>query len=151
GAGRRATSIAQLRRRTDRRGFSVLGYVPADGDDPVGVQQAHHIVLSESLLQHCEANLVDEIVVAMDDRRRSFPMEQLLECRLDGIEVTDLVTFLERETGKVRLDVLNPSWMIFSEGFRRGRIHSTLERAFDVIASLALLAAALPVMLIAAL
>ncbi len=50
-------------------------------------------------------------------------MDQLLECRLEGVEIVELVTFLERETGKVRLDILNPSWMIFSEGFRQGRVH----------------------------
>jgi sugar transferase (PEP-CTERM system associated) len=86
----------------------------------------------------------------MDDRRRSFPMMNLLECRLDGLEITDLVTFLERETGKVRLDVLNPSWMIFSEGFRQGRINSILERAFDLVASFVLLLLALPLMIVTA-
>ena len=58
---------------------------------------------------------MDEVVVAMDDRRRGFPMPELLECRLAGIDVTELLTFLERETGRVRIDVLNPSWMIFGE------------------------------------
>ncbi|HVF16042.1 MAG TPA: TIGR03013 family XrtA/PEP-CTERM system glycosyltransferase, partial [Steroidobacteraceae bacterium] len=77
-----------------------------------------------------------------------FPMVQLLECRLEGVEIIDLISFLERETGKVRLDVLNPSWMIFSEGFRQGRVHSSLERAFDIVASLALLTLALPFMLL---
>ena len=73
------------------------------------------------LFEWAIAHNVDEIVVAMDDRRRGFPMDQLLECRLEGVEILELVTFLERETGKVRLDMLNPSWMIFSEGFRQGR------------------------------
>jgi sugar transferase (PEP-CTERM system associated) len=75
-------------------------------------------------------------------------MDQLLECRLEGVEIIELVTFLERETGKVRLDVLNPSWMIFSEGFRQGRVHGSLERAFDIAASHVLLAAALPLMIL---
>src|SRR5690606_34583275 len=57
----------------------------------------------------------------------------------------------ERETGKVRLDVLNPSWMIFSEGFGRGRIHDTLERVFDILASLTLLVLASPFMVLTAL
>jgi sugar transferase (PEP-CTERM system associated) len=64
------------------------------------------------------------------------------------MEIIELVTFLERETGKVRLDILNPSWMIFSAGFRQGRIHTTLERAFDVLASLILLTVAAPLMLL---
>lgn len=151
GAGRRALSIARLRRRSDRRGFVPVGYVPADGDDIDGVPEEEKIRSSESLLEVCQRLRVDEIVVAMDDRRRQFPMDQLLECRLDGLEIIELITFLERETGKVRLDVLNPSWMIFSEGFRQGRIHGTFERAFDVLASLLLLVVALPFMLLTAL
>ena len=68
---------------------------------------------------------IDEIVVAMDDRRQQFPLKELLDCRLAGIEVIELVTFLERETGKVHLDILNPSWMIFGDGFRRD-VHAPL-------------------------
>lgn len=151
GAGRRAGSIARLRRRSDRRGFMVVGYLPADGDEPGHVDAAAQIQLSTSMLDCCERLQVDEIVVAMDDRRRGFPMDELLECRLEGIEVIELVTFLERETGKVRLDVLNPSWMIFSDGFRQGRVHSAMERAFDIAASLLLLVVALPIMVLAVL
>lgn len=151
GAGKRALSISRLRRRSDRRGFVPVGYVEADGDDPEGVPEAEKLHSTEALLELCRQHRVDEIVVAMDDRRRGFPMDQLLECRLEGLEIIELVSFLERETGKVRLDVLNPSWMIFSEGFRQGRIHSSLERAFDMLASLILLAAALPFMLLTAL
>lgn len=151
GAGKRGQSIARLRRRSDRRGFIAIGFVPADGDEPEGVADSAKLGVTEDLLALCRQHRADEIVVAMDDRRRQFPMDQLLECRLDGVDIIELVSFLERETGKVRLDVLNPSWMIFSEGFRQGRIHSTLERAFDVLASLALLAVALPFMLLTAL
>jgi len=151
GAGRRAASIARLRRRADRRGFMIVGYVPADGDDlSAGVPEAQHLA-STDLLGLCRLRRVDEIVVAMDDRRRQFPMDQLLECRLDGVEIVDLVSFLERETGKVRLDILNPSWMIFAEGFRQGRIHSSLERAFDIFASVVLLIITAPLMLLTAL
>lgn len=151
GGGRRAGNIARLRRRADRRGFVIVGYVPADGDDLSAVAEMRNVIESDDLLATCNALRVDEIVVAMDDRRRRFPMDQLLECRLEGFDVVELVTFLERETGKVRLDVLNPSWMIFSEGFRQGRIHSMLERAFDVAASILLLAATAPFMLLTAL
>jgi sugar transferase (PEP-CTERM system associated) len=148
GAGRRAESIASLRRRSDRRGFNIVGYVQAEGDEPSSVPESARLARVEDLNAYCASQQIDEIVVAMDDRRRRFPMEELLECRLDGVEVTELVSFLERETGKVRLDILNPSWMIFSEGFRQGRIHSTLERIFDVVAGLGLLIVALPLMLL---
>jgi sugar transferase (PEP-CTERM system associated) len=150
GAGHRAMSISQLRRRTDRRGFAVVGYVPADGDDPDCIDEALKVKLPGTLMEICQSFRVDEIVVAMDDRRRRFPMAALLECRLDGLDVTDLVTFLERETGKLRLDVLNPSWMIFSEGFRQDRVNMLLERAFDIVAGMALLLVSWPVMLLTA-
>ena len=73
----------------------------------------------------------------MDDRRRGFPILELLECRLAGIDVTELLTFLERETGRVRIDVLNPSWMIFGEGFRRDTLRLLSSRALDLRGELA--------------
>jgi len=151
GAGRRAISIARLRRRSDRRGFAVVGYVAADGDESAEIPGNEILPANVDLLSLCERHRVDEIVVAMDDRRRRFPMDQLLECRLEGVEILELVSFLERETGKVRLDILNPSWMIFSDGFRQGRIHDTLERLFDVVASVVLLTIAAPLMVLTAL
>jgi sugar transferase (PEP-CTERM system associated) len=151
GSGRRGASIARLRRRSDRRGFVVVGYVPAEGDEDSEVPENEKLPTTVDLLTLCEKHRIDEIVVAMDDRRRRFPMDQLLECRLEGVDILELVTFLERETGKVRLDLLNPSWMIFSEGFGRGRIHDTLERAFDILASFALLLVAAPIMVLTAL
>lgn len=150
GAGRMAGTIATLRRRSDRRGFMVVGYLPAEGDAQ-GEVAPEQRVNAPDLLAFCSQKQIDEIVVAMDDRRRRFPMDQLLECRLDGIDIVDVVTFLERETGKVRLDVLNPSWMIFSEGFRRGAINAALERLFDIVASFLLLLVASPFMVLTAL
>jgi len=82
----------------------------------------------------------------MDDRRRGFPMHEFLECRLAGIDIIELPSFLERETGKVRLDVLNPSWIIFGEGFRASQVERWLERGFDLVAGCVLLMLALPIM-----
>jgi len=150
GCGRQASSISQLRRRSDQRGFLIVGYLAGPGDR-VFVPPERVLAADGSLLHFARLHTIDEIVVAMDDRRRSFPVQELLECRLSGIDVVDLVSFLERETGRLRLDVLNPSWMIFSEGFRRDPLRLVSERAFDVIASLGLLLITWPVMLLAAL
>jgi sugar transferase (PEP-CTERM system associated) len=147
GGGRQAMSISQLRRRSDQRGFVIVGYVRPDGDRAL-VPAERLLFPEQSLLDLARDQSVDEIVVAMDDRRLAFPVQELLECRLGGIDVLDLVSFLERETGKVRLDVLNPSWMIFSDGFRRDPIRLFSERLFDVFASLALLAITWPLMLL---
>ena len=150
GCGRQASSIAQLRRRSDQRGFLIVGYLAPPGDR-VFVPPERILTADGSLLHFARLHRIDEIVVAMDDRRRSFPVQELLECRLSGVDVVDLVSFLERETGRVRLDVLNPSWMIFSEGFRRDPLRLVSERAFDVVASIGLLLITWPLMLLAAL
>jgi sugar transferase (PEP-CTERM system associated) len=149
GAGRQATSILSLRRRVDQRGFLLVGFV--DCGEPGGVRiPAERIVAEEgSLLALARQLQADEIVVAVDDRRRAFPIHDLLECRLNGIAVIDLVTFLERETGKVRLDVLNPSWFIFADGFRRDPLRTLSTRLFDLGASLAVLLLTWPLMILA--
>ncbi len=149
GSGQGASAIAELRRRSDRRGFTLVGYVKADGETralPITTLDA-----SLGLFQLCERYDVDEVVVAMDDRRRNFPLRELLECRLTGVDVTELLTFLERETGRVRIDVLNPSWLIFGPGFRRDPLRLFSSRALDVIASVVILTLSLPVMLLSAL
>ena len=148
GSGQGASAIAELRRRSDRRGFTLVGYVKADGETralPITTLDA-----SLGLYQLCERYDVDEVVVAMDDRRRNFPLRELLECRLAGVDVTELLTFLERETGRVRIDVLNPSWLIFGPGFRRDPLRLFSSRTLDVIASVVILTVSLPVMTLSA-
>jgi sugar transferase (PEP-CTERM system associated) len=149
GCGQHAVSIAKLRRRADRRGFVVVGYVQAHGE--LGEVPPDKLISSNVRLdRYCKEHDIDEVVVAMDDRRRAFPLLELLECRLAGIDVTELLTFLERETGRVRIDVLNPSWMIFGEGFRRDSLRLLSCRALDLLASLAILVLSLPAMLVTA-
>jgi sugar transferase (PEP-CTERM system associated) len=94
---------------------------------------------------------VEEIVVAMDDRRSGFPSDALLECRLRGVQVTDLRCFLERESGRVSVELMHPGWLIFSSGFRCDFLRLATKRAFDVAVSLGLLLAAAPLAVLAAL
>ncbi len=146
GAGRLAASLAALPTSGFRRAFNILGYVPTVGDEPSGITTDRRIELRASVLEYCRAHGVGEIVMAMDDVSE-FPFEAVLECRLAGVQITDLTSFMERETGKVRIDLVHPSWMIFSEGFSRSSLQSRLERLVDVVVSAALLAISWPVML----
>jgi sugar transferase (PEP-CTERM system associated) len=147
GAGAAAASLASLRRSADRRGFQLVGFVqPAE--EPRAVPEERLLDARGNLRALCERLNINEVVVAMDDRRRGFPIRDLLECRLAGVDVTELLTFLERETGRVRLDVLNPSWMIFGQGFRRDPVRLFSSRLLDLAASLVVLALSLPAMLV---
>jgi len=150
GAGRRAASLRDLRRRSDQRGFRLMGFIATEGDE-LSARPERLLDRPDDLYAWVVKNPIDEIVVAMDDRRRGFPMHEFLECRLAGIEILELPTFLERETGKVRLDVLNPSWIIFGEGFRASLLQRVVERMVDVVVSLALLTLAAPAILLTAL
>ena len=145
GSGNNAARILALRRRNDQRGFKVVGFVASRNEERVVPEDK--LVSKDVPLVRTAASLeIDEIVVAMDDRRQQYPLKDLLDCRLAGIEVIELASFLERETGKVYLDILIPSWMIFGNGFRRDILRRYSETAFDVAASFALLLLALPVM-----
>jgi sugar transferase (PEP-CTERM system associated) len=145
GTGQSAKSIAGLRRSSDRRGFVVVGFVQPPGED-FALPPDCQVYSGEVLLRLCERHEVDEIVVAMDDRRGAFPVRELLDCRLAGIDVTELSTFLERETGRVRLDVLNPSWLIFGEGFKRGSFRRQSARVLDLLAASALFILSCPLL-----
>jgi sugar transferase (PEP-CTERM system associated) len=148
GAGSRSRSLLELRRRADTRGFKIIGFMSTEGDQVIAPED-RLVARPADLYQWAVEQNLDEIVVAMDDRRRGFPMHELLECRLSGIEVLELPSFLERETGKVRLDVLNPSWIIFGDGFRASATQQFLARSLDLVASAGLLLVAAPVMLLA--
>jgi len=147
GAGQRALALANLRRRTDRRGHVIVGFIPAPGEEFV-VPLARLLRESVDLPSFCRRLNIDEVVVAMDDRRREFPIAALLECRLAGLDVTELVSFLERETGRVRVDLLNPAWMIFGGGFKRDILRRFSSRVLDVSASLVILVISLPAILV---
>jgi sugar transferase (PEP-CTERM system associated) len=151
GAGSRAASIAQrLRRRSDQRGFRIVGYVRAAGDAERALD-AQPLERPADMVRLALRQRIEEIVVAMDDRRAAFPTAELMECRLRGIQVSDIVSFLERESGRVSVDLMHPSWLIFSNGFRSDFLRLATKRGFDVAVSVVMLVVTLPVSLLTAL
>jgi len=151
GSGEKAASInRRLRRRVDRRGFRVVGYLKLDTDQTEAIDSSLVVRLGEqSLLDFCIQNAVDEIVVAADERRNGIPLDALLKCKLFGIDIIDLLGFFEREQGKLPLDILRPDWLIYSDGFNSGRVRDVSKRLFDIFASLLILLITWPFMLIA--
>lgn len=148
GAGTRASQIhSRMRRRSDRRGFAVVGFVPREGEKLVVPADK---VLPTEIPLHVLAlrEEVDEIVVGVDDRRGGLPMEELLECRQYGIDVTDLTTFFERESGRVQLSFTDPSWLVFSGGFNATPLRRLSKRCFDLTAAALVLLLTWPFMLL---
>jgi len=131
--------------------FKIVGFVPLPGEkhqvSPPSVLPAEGMLMSM-----VNKYSVSEVIVAVGDRRSgSFPIQELLECKLHGVTVSDCAKFYERERGQIRVDTLYPSWLVFGEGFEQGILRRAVKRGFDSTASVILLAATFPVMLITAL
>ena len=150
GAGPRAARIEQLARK-EHSGFTVVGYI-AMNDGPVAIGKAVNRADLANLTNHVVRLGASEVVLALEERRNALPLADLLRIKTTGVHVNELSSFFERETGRVDLDSVNPSWLIFSDGFSSGRrISSAGKRLFDILVSGLILALTLPVILLAAL
>jgi sugar transferase (PEP-CTERM system associated) len=106
---------------------------------------------SDSLVSLARQHDVEEIVVSVQNRRGGFPIKELLDCKLAGLKVTDAATFFERETCQIRVDSLQPSWLVFGGGFDQSFVRTFMKRSFDIVCSLIILVLTFPLMLLAAL
>lgn len=150
GAGRRAQHIHTcMRRQADRRGFHLVGFVQRNGEIP-RVPPEQLVTPDISLDQWVLREEVDEIVVGVDDRRGGLPMEDLLECRQNGVDITDLATFFERESGRVQLSLTDPSWLVFSGGFDATPLRRWSKRCSDLVLAALVLLLTWPLMLLVA-
>ena len=144
GAGMRADRLRQLSEKPES-GFVIVGYVLMTESEPV-IAEAIPRSAIHNLTRHVENLGVSEVVLALEERRNSLPLADLLRIKTTGVHVNDFSSFIERETGRVDLDSVNPSWLIFSDGFSSGRaISSVVKRLFDIAASALLLALTAPV------
>ncbi|HQM30678.1 MAG TPA: TIGR03013 family PEP-CTERM/XrtA system glycosyltransferase [Syntrophales bacterium] len=99
----------------------------------------------------CKTCQIDRVIVALDERRGSLPLNELLQCRLKGIHVDDGISFRESLLGKLSVEHLPPSAIIFSNGFRGVMVYKGIKRALDLLASLFGLVLFLPLFLLVAL
>ncbi|HKJ94645.1 MAG TPA: TIGR03013 family XrtA/PEP-CTERM system glycosyltransferase [Gammaproteobacteria bacterium] len=150
GAGRRAFPLTRLRRRTDLIGLRIVGFLPVAGDG-LEVPEERRVRIDGSLAEWVRTHRVQEIVVAADERRGNIDMEQLLQCRAAGAAISELQSFYERETGRVNIEHLLPSWLAFSSRYARSAVGDLVKESLDILTSLVLLVLASPIMLLAAL
>ena len=150
GAGLRAERLRQLSLRPES-GFAIAGFVSMTGADPVVPHPVPRGSI-DNLTGHVESLGVSEVVLALEERRNALPLADLLRIKTTGVYVNDFSSFIERETRRVDLETVNPSWLIFSDGFSSGRFVSTLlKRLFDIAASALVLLMTAPVILLFAL
>jgi sugar transferase (PEP-CTERM system associated) len=149
GAGPRAARLKTLAAKPGSS-FAVVGFV-AMTESVKAVPEAIARDAIANLADHVVLLGAGEVVLAIEERRNALPLADLLRVKTTGVQVSDLSSFLERETGRVDLQTVNPSWLIFSDGFSSGRMLSSIaKRLFDIAASCLLLIFTLPVLIVTA-
>lgn len=150
GTGAQALAVKHALEHSDPSA-EIIGFYPGANEDQPQVL-LNMILNRDQPLTDTARNLkVDEIVVALSERRGgSMPLRELLDCKLQGVRVLDLASHFEQTLGQIRLDSLYAGWLIFGDGFRQGLIRTLVKRVFDIVCASILIALALPMMLIAA-
>ena len=145
GAGGRAARIEALELKRQSPNFVGVGFIQMNSE-AIRVAPGRVLGQAQDLVRVAEKLDVDDIVVAVEDRRKEMPVNDLLHLKLSGMDIAEFSTFWEKETGRVDLDTVHPSWMIFSDGFGGTAATRLLKRGFDLAVSLAFLMLTLPVL-----
>ena len=131
--------------------YNIVGFIPMP-DEECCVPPAVILPANESLASMASKYNASEIVVSVQNRRGgAFPIQGLLECKLNGIKVTSAEKFFEREVCQIKVDSLQPGWLIFGGGFDQSFLRTSIKRAFDLFSSVMLFIVTLPIMLVTAL
>ncbi|TRX58181.1 TIGR03013 family PEP-CTERM/XrtA system glycosyltransferase [Thalassomonas sp. M1454] len=151
GNGQRALIIEKrMRREVDRKGFNLVGFVHMPGDLKSEINPDHIITIETNLLDYVVKNQVHEIVVATDERRENLPVDSLFACKLRGVKVTEILDFIEKETGQIAVNLIYPSWIIYSEGFHSSNdLRNTFDWLFNACLAVILFILTWPFMLLA--
>jgi sugar transferase (PEP-CTERM system associated) len=139
GTGERARRLIETLRTRPELGMEVAGWAGALSNGSLNRE-----TLGNMLTALGQNGRVDRVIVALEDRRSIMPVRELLELRLRGIKVDDATGLLEKVSGKIEVDQLHPSWLIFSEGFRMSPAFLLMRRFISILLSLALLIIVLP-------
>ena len=151
GTGKLAKQIGEVISTTNHNNV-VAGYLKCGEEfEPVSVPYQNIVGNIGSLSETIKKEKVDKIVISLSERRGAFPMIDLLNSKMRGIEVIDAPSFYERLTGKLLIENIRPSWFIFSDGFRMTNFIRIFKRLFDLVFSFIFLISVLPVCFIIAL
>jgi sugar transferase (PEP-CTERM system associated) len=151
GTGERAATVGQSLQHASAH-VELVGYYASPNETEARVPAAAIVAPGERLDLLAQREGVDEIVVALTDRRGgAMPMRELLDCKLRGVRVSDVATYFEQNLGQIRIESASAGWLIFGEGFNQGFLRTLVKRVFDIVSALILLVLTLPLMLLTAL
>jgi sugar transferase (PEP-CTERM system associated) len=150
GSGELARVVAQQIRQQHDFAYRVVGFVEEADTHPDAIAVAPVVGTLPELPRIIRSHRIDRIVVGLSDRRGRLPLNELLRAKLAGVRVEDAATTYERLTGKILVDDLKPSWLIFSDGFRASRATRAIKRTVARVLAIVSLAVGAPLMLLIA-
>lgn len=133
-------------------GYEIVGYLVRDDRNPPALPAGRRTVGTfDHMYDVARRERASRLVVTLPERRGNLPILELLNCRLGGIRIEEGELLYERITGKIAVEKLRPSYLIFSEGFYRSKFNYIFKRAMDVGLAVFGLLVAIPIMLVTAL
>lgn len=138
GAGQRARRLVQGLRQVSRLGVDVVGWSGSMEGDLTRQE------LASDMMSHVKLAAVHRVIVAMEDRRDSMPMLELLRLRLNGVHIEEATSWLEKVSGRIEVEQLYPSWIIFATGFRFSGVFRFMREVLHFTVALVALLLALP-------
>jgi sugar transferase (PEP-CTERM system associated) len=147
GAGELAEAVSREFSSREDLHLSVVGFLTGtDRRDATPSPGTRVLGGVEDLMTVARATQASRIVVALQERRRALPVRDLVRLRMEGIEIEDAQTAMASLSGRVSLSTIQPSWFVFSDGFRRSDALFALKRTLDFVCAIAGLVVTLPVM-----
>ena len=137
GSSPEALTLSRTLRDNPMAGFEVLGLVEEVGQPPLEVEKGDPPVLGtlETMHQTCRDEGISRVVVALRERRGQFPVHELLKCRMDGVIIEEREAMFERLNGKLSVESMRPSYLIYGRGFAKDPLTLALKRVLDILAS----------------
>jgi sugar transferase (PEP-CTERM system associated) len=152
GTGEAASQACRWIAENHGQDYVVVGFADADPARAGSVVAMGVRVQTDfdGLAAYCERR-IDRVLVALDEKRGCLPIQPLMQMRLSGVEIEEATSFFEHASGKIAVESMLPSWLIFSEGFKSSPLRAFGKRVTDVLAAAALLVASAPAWLLVAL
>jgi sugar transferase (PEP-CTERM system associated) len=151
GTGQMARQSARWIAQNLKGDYKLVGFADEDGTRLGEIMAVGARIQTgfDTMAEYCGSH-ADRIIVALDEKRGKLPIKPLMELRLSGVEIEDATSFFERTSGKIAVETMLPSWLIFSDGFRTSSMRIAAKRLTDVALSSLMLLFTAPLMLLVA-
>ncbi len=153
GSSPEALQLARMVSDSPMSGFELLGIIEEPGQPPLLAAASDPPILGtlDGLRTLCRDEGISRVVVALRERRGQVPVDRLLECRMDGVNIEEREAMYERLTGKLAVESMRPSYLIYGRGFAKDPLTMVCKRVLDILASLVGFVLSLPICMLTAL